>query len=218
MKTTYADYSLNVKWTPVNIYVEDATCDCSLLEWDTQPTIIQTVDVDVAEAAAVTISITPATPNEDSKSASQAIAKCYADSESCDETSTFSLLLSDSNTVDTAGFITVSGDSTEITVQPIAPEHIGTWTIVAMQDTMSGGNPEFDAITITVGCTITSFDAQAPPDTQVVNLFTNAPFLIDISTWTYTMVPSCGYTVSNAFSWTIPEDAPIKAVSTLTSQ
>jgi len=72
-----------------------------------------------------------ATPNVASKSATQAIAACYLNSATCDETSTLSLLFDNGKALSTASdFITVGTGSTSITVYPVGPTAVGTWTIM----------------------------------------------------------------------------------------
>ena len=125
--------------------------------------------------------------NTPSKTASQEISICY-NGGTCDETSTFSLLLSDGKALNTAGFITVGTDSTSIDVYPVAPEHIGTWTIMVTQSTVSGDNPSFAGIIITVDCTITDIPSPSPPSTPGFTLtykIFDIPLEIDLSSISY---------------------------------
>ena len=97
-------------------------------------------------------------------------------------------------------FITVATDSTYIDVLPTGPTHIATWTIVLTQDTASGANPVFDAVQITVGCTITNIASPTAPATAdgwtlTYEVYSNA-LAIDLSTISYPQTPLCGYTVA----------------------
>lgn len=111
------------------------------------------------------------------------------------------------------GFITVNADSTSIDVYPTGPTHVGTWLINLTQDTASGANPVFEAVQITVGCTITNVASPTAPSTAggwtlTYNVYDNS-LAIDLSTIAYPQTPLCGYTVSETFTWTIPSGAPI---------
>jgi hypothetical protein len=105
-------------------------------------------------------------------------------------------------------FITLSGNI--LTITPLDHTDIGTWIITATMTTANGVDPTWDAATITVGCTVTGITAAAPPASPAVTLTYNlyaAPLLIDLTTWAYTQAPSCGYTFTQAFTWTIPAAA-----------
>ena len=109
-------------------------------------------------------------------------------------------------------FITLSGSGTTwtLTITPLDHTDMGTWIITATQDTTNGDNPVWDAATITVGCQITGVAAAAAPAEPAVTLTYNlyaAPLLIDLSTWAYTQTPSCAYSYTEVFTWTIPAAA-----------
>ena len=50
--------------------------------------------------------------------------------------------------------MSVSG--TTLTVLPTTAAHIGTWVLQLTQTVSSGANPVFDAVTVTVDCTLTA--------------------------------------------------------------
>lgn len=124
------------------------------------------------------------------------------------------MLLKDGSALSTAGFITVNGDKTSLDLLPTGPSHVGTWEIWATQDTASGPNPNYLALTITVDCTITAVaDPTAPSvaggDTLTYQIFYTA-LEIDLSSITYPQTPLCGYTVTEVFNWNItPVGYPI---------
>lgn len=102
-------------------------------------------------------------------------------------------------------FITLSGST--LTITPLDHTDMGTWIITVTQTTVKGANPVWDAATITVGCRITAIAAAAAPASPAVTLTYNLyspPLLINLATWVYTQTPSCGYTYTEAFTWTIP--------------
>jgi hypothetical protein len=79
------------------------------------------------------------------------------------------------------------------------------------QDTASGPNPNFEAVQITVGCTITDIASPTAPSeadgwTLTYEIYSNV-LSIDLSTISYPQTPLCGYTVAETFSWSIPSGA-----------
>ena len=125
-----------------------------------------------------------------SKSASQAIAACYLNSASCDETSTLTLLFDNGAALSTASdFITVASNSNSIAVYPVGPSAVGTWTIMVTKNTVSGPNPVFSGVRIIVGCTITAVASPTAPSTAggwilTYDIYSNA-LPIDLSTILY---------------------------------
>ena len=72
------------------------------------------------------------------------------------------------------------------------------------QDTVSGANPTFTGIVLTVGCTITAVASPTSPVQPTWSLTYNifdAPLIIDLSTIDYPQTPLCGRVVSETFSW-----------------
>lgn len=116
------------------------------------------------------------------------------------------------NALSTAGFITPNAGQTSLSLQATGPTHVGTWKIMATQDTASGPNPAYLAVTITVGCTIASIASPTAPTTVGgwnldYNIYYSA-LEIDLSTIAYPQTPLCGYTVSETFAWSItPADS-----------
>ena len=211
LATSYAEYPNHAKkYTALSVQVTAATCNCNLLTWDNPSQVTKTINVGIQSPESVTIP--PATVNGASKTASQEIKTCYLGQNTCDETSTFSLALSTGATLASTGFITVSNDSKTLSVKPTGPTHIGTWTIKATQNTASGPNPVYTAVVITVGCTITNIASPAAPTSPTFKLSYNiydTALTIDLSTIQYPQTPLCGKTVTENFTWTIPNGAPI---------
>ena len=211
LKIEWADYPSNTAhYTAFTLQVTAADCDCELLTWDNPSRTDVTVNIGVGSAS--TVAIPTATANAASKTASQDIITCYV-SGSCSETLTNALLLDTGAALSTAGFITVNGDQTSIDVYPTAPAHYGTWLIMVTQDTASGANPNFEAVQITVGCTITDVASPTAPSsaggwTLTYDVYGDA-LGIDLSTIDYPQTPLCGFTVTESFAWTIPSGAPI---------
>jgi len=78
---------------------------------------------------------------------------------------------------------------------------------MATQDTASGANPNYLAVTITVGCTIASIASPTAPSTAggwnlEYSIYYTA-LVIDLSTITYPQTPLCGYTVTENFDWNV---------------
>ena len=156
--------------------------------------------VNVGVASAVTIPIPAGTVNAASKLASQEIKACYLNSASCDHTFTNTLTLEGNKALSTSGFITANAAQTEIYAYPVGPTHVGTWKVWVAQNTVSGGDPSYLAVTITVGCTITNVASPTAPSTAggwtlTYNIFSDA-LVIDTSTILYPQTPLCGYPVT----------------------
>lgn len=214
LRITYVDYPSHAgKWVTLPITVNAADCDCELLLWDEPSRVDQTINVGITVGEAVSVPV--ATPNDASRSASQEINRCYIGS-ACVETSTYALTLADGSALPLSGnggFITLNGDSSAMTVYPTKPEDIGTWSIWMTQDTASGANPYYEALEITVGCTITDIASPTAPDegsgwTLTYNVY-DPDLSIDLSVIDYPQTPLCGKSGTEVFVWTIPADAPI---------
>ena len=239
LKTTYADQASHVKWTALTVTVfdggstypdpdptlelanlvpfrwlhdiDDPVCDCSRLKWDAPSTTL-TATVNVGDNETKTFTLPVATVNEASRTASREIAVCYEEGDSCAESYTLSLELSDGRPVGSSGFITAGIGAKEVDVGPVAPEHYGTWTIVVTQTTANGNDPVFDAITITVDCTIRDIALASPAPAEQYSYKISDPTLeIDLSELQYVQTPNCGKSVTKSFAWTYSPDAPIQA-------
>jgi hypothetical protein len=211
LRITYPNYPSHAgKWVDLPITITQADCDCELLTWDNPSRTDTTIDVGVGSAQ--TVSVPVATVNTASKSASQEIAACYLNSGSCVETSTYTLLLADGSAL--PAFITPNADNTALDIYPtVGSTDIGVWSIMMTQDTASGANPAYEAIQLTVGCTIT--DVASPTAPATANGWTLTYYIyesdltIDLSTIAYPQTPLCDRSVTQVFAWTIPAGAPI---------
>lgn len=65
--------------------------------------------------------------------------------------------------------MSVSG--TTLTVLPALAAHLDTWTLELTQTVASGTNPVFDAVVVTVECTLTSVPDPTPPATQTYTIY-----------------------------------------------
>lgn len=125
----------------------------------------QTVNVMLSSASATAITVPLSTVNVPSKTASSAIESCYALGTPCAETFTVVMTLDSHDTVpkngaalSTTGFVTSNGSTTNpiLSFKPLTPAHKGVWVFRADIDTASGPNPSYLALTITVGCIVSS--------------------------------------------------------------
>ena len=64
-----------------------------------------------------------------------------------------------------------AGASPVLTVTPTDGTHIGTWTLTLTQTTASGADPSFDAVVVTVTCTLTAVANPTNPATQTYNIY-----------------------------------------------
>lgn len=66
-------------------------------------------------------------------------------------------------------FMSLTG--TTLTVLPVAAGDIGVWTLELTQTTASGADATFDAIVVTVTCTLTAVANPANPATQSYTIY-----------------------------------------------
>ena len=125
------------------------------------------------------MTISPYTVDNTSKTATPEMRAC---SGSFDETYTLSAVESGESSL--PSFITHS--SGVLTVTPTTSAHMGTWTISVTQTTTYGTDPVWDAVVITVGCTISTITPDAAPTSGLTYTLYDGPLVIDLSTWAYT--------------------------------
>ena len=63
---------------------------------------------------------------------------------------------------------------------------MGDWTIEVTQTTVYGDDPVWDAVVITVGCTIATMTPASPPTSGLTYVLYDSPLLIDLQTFAYT--------------------------------
>ena len=193
-----------------------APCDCGLLTWDLPASMPATLLVGVS--ATDTLAIEEATPNEESKTLTPAIRKCYQSSSqeaaSCDHTYTNALV--DSTLAVLPSFMTYAG--TDLTVSPTVAADIGVYNLELTMTTASGEDQTYIAAIITVDCTVTAIDDPAAPTTDLTYNIYDANLFIDLVArgTVYTQTPPCEHVGSQDFAWTIPADSGISEFSDMT--
>jgi len=210
LKTTLTNFSAAAVYSSITITIGATTCNCQLLTWNAAPTTAtQTLAVS-SPATATPITLIIATANAASKSASPPIRKCYLNSGTCDESATYTLTANKNGGSFGAlpSFIVQATTTNGVTVTPAGPTDVGVWTIHAVQNTASGADPSYNAITITVTCAITSFTSPTAPNlsTRTYNVW-SPKRVIDMSLGayaTYAQTPNCGYAVTYSYAWTLP--------------
>ena len=127
--------------------VNGAVCDPTALAWVATPQVVTQIDVSTGPTD---VSITPYTVDVPSKSSTPQMIACT----SFDET--FTLVAVDkANPSQLPDFITHDGNG-KLTVTPRDHRDIGVWTIQVTQDPVNGVTSVWDAVKITVDCTVTS--------------------------------------------------------------
>ena len=86
---------------------------------------------------------------------------------------------------------------------------MGVWTIRVTQTVTyaSRGTTStivFDAVTITVGCTITNVPNPSPPTTGLTYSLYEPTLVIDLTSIPFTQSPPCAYPATNSIVWTNP--------------
>ena len=124
-----------------------------------------------------TVNIVPWTVDATSKTATPDMRACNG---VFDETYTLAAVQKGESSL--PSFITHDGNGV-LTVTPTTSSHMGTWTIEVTQTTVYGNDPVWDAVEITVGCTIATITPDAAPTepstTLTYNLY-DGPLLIDL--------------------------------------
>ena len=129
LKITFTDqsaYPNPVKRMSLPVTITDATCDCDLLTWDNPSIVTDAVEVALGP---LTVNMPTATQNENSKTLTPEIRKCFASSGTCGFTSTYAVTHVDSGTL--PDFIVQTGTTNELTVTPTTSAHMSTsgWTL-----------------------------------------------------------------------------------------
>ena len=186
----------------LTVTVDAATCDCSLITWD-NPASASTLTVGVADTSSNTITIPEATVNSASQTAVPEIRVC-AITTPCDVTYTNALVNVDLGAL--PAFMSVSG--TTLTVTPTTSAHLGTWPLQLTQTVTSGTSPVFEAIIVTVDCTLTDVADPGNPATQTYYIY-DPTMTIDLTALgtVYTQTPPCELAVSESYAWTIDAGA-----------
>jgi len=175
LKITFKDarYPTPVLRKDFPVTISAATCDCNKLLWDA-PTMLDKV-VDVA-LGPLSVTIPTATQNANSKLPTPEIRKCFATGgNNCASTSTWTPIVVATNNL--PSFIVQTGTTDALTITPTTAAHMGTWTIKVTQTITYAafGTPKtvvFDAVKVTVGCTISTIPNPSPPTTGLTyNLY-----------------------------------------------
>ena len=213
LKITFADarYPTPVKRMSVPVTVTAATCDCDLLTWDTPSAVVDAVEVALGP---LVVTMPTATQNEASKLPTPAIRKCFESGGTCDFTSTWTPV--ETGQASLPSFITQTGTTDELTVTPTVAADRGSWTIYVTQTisyTSHGTTTtvEFDAVELTIGCTITAIADPSPPTSGLTYTLYEPTHTIDVSTIPFTQTPPCEYAVTESIVWTIDEPTVISA-------
>ena len=195
--------------TTITVIVNAAVCDQTGLTWD--PVSIVTGHVNLEEGPA-TFTYNPWTPNAASKLASPEIRGCM----SFDETYTLAAQKQGLNFLP-PDFMAFDASTGILTFTPTLIYHQGVYNIEVIQTPVYGSAETWLAFEVTVGCVIGSIVTEGPPSTQTIELYAD-PTFIDLTSWTYTQSPDCGFTVDHSFAWTGTGGAPIQSISTTGAQ
>lgn len=157
------------KLAPFQLTITPAVCDCSLLTWDYP--LEQSLYTTVLKSVSDTLTIDHATVNEDSKSASPAIRRCYRDdigaATPCDETTAITSVIDTTSGVFPSYFdLTVD----TITVNADDNAQARDYIMVVTHSTVDTGDITFNTVVITVGvCVIEDIHLPTIPETDGVS-------------------------------------------------
>jgi hypothetical protein len=208
IKTILTSYSSQLKYTPFTVTLNAPSCDCTAMLW-TNPTAKT-----VTAPGAATTSETFPLPVQDTtnKATNGAFAKCFLSGGSgCASTGTFPIASVKYDDNSPSGIalpswfvITQASDNNQaIQIKPTAASHIGTHKIKVVFDSTYGPNPNYQALTITVTCVVTSITQPAAPTTNLsYTVYDKSNSHHSFTTSQYTQTPPCGYTMTSVFTWT----------------
>ena len=91
LKTKLTNFAATAVFSSITITIGATTCDCSLLTWNAAPTKVTQTLALLSPPVSTTVTLINCTVNTASKSASPPIRKCYLNSGTCPETSTYTL-------------------------------------------------------------------------------------------------------------------------------
>ena len=147
--------------------------------------------------------------NDASKTPTPEIRKCFVQNGgNCANAMTYAAKVVSLNAL--PPFVVQTGTTAALVMTPTTAAHMGTWTIQATQTaTYSSFGTKavktFDAMTITVSCTITSVPNPTPPNSGLTYNLYDTMLTIDLSSIKFTQSPPCEYPATSAITWTIPQ-------------
>jgi len=191
IKSTLTDWDVS-GYTHVAVAVTNADCDCSPLAWTNPPTTQLTVSVGTTVGEPT---VPVAISNTLAMATSIAFENCYltAASPGCSTEGQFttgSILYRDSTGSDVAlpAWITFVPSGASAQTLTIDPDYtnIGTHTLVATYTTTYGDDPYYEALEITVDCTVISFTKPVVNPSDLVYTIWNTQEAFNADTLVYT--------------------------------
>lgn len=163
LKTTLTGFSAPAVYSTITITIGVTTCNCELLTWNAAPAATAQTLAVLSPATSTTVNLNTCSYNVASETASPPIRKCTGGSV-CAKTSTYTLTATKNGTAASwPAFMLQTTTTNTIVVTPAGPTDVGVWVVHVVQNTASGPNPSYDAITITVPCVITALTNPTAP-------------------------------------------------------
>ena len=171
IKTVISSYTSQKQYTAIVVTINAATCDCSAMLW-TNPTATAVT----APVASTTSQTFPLPIQDTSNTATNgAFAKCFLNGGTCASSGVFpiaSVKYDDGSASGIAlpGWFSISQsltNSQSIDISPTDASHIGTHRINVVFESTYGPDPNYQALVITVTCTVTSITQPAAPTTNL---------------------------------------------------
>ncbi len=213
VKTYLALYPNIVTWTAKTIEITAPACSCTDLAWDAPTVATPTFTVPDAGTATLTLP----NPNTGARSTNAAFDACYNISpiQGCANTGSFQAgsIKYDDDAVTAGGaalpaWITFSSSGNNvqtITVTPPTGANNGIHALFATYTPTYGSPITYTVMRFTVTCTLTSYALPTTPAEPTFDLSYNVfdtPLAIDLATLVYVESPTCGYTTTDAITWT----------------
>lgn len=184
------------------ITITQATCNCNLLIWD-EPAEVTDL---VLQMYTLDVQLARATINADSEVAEPAIRSCTG-AQSCDRTSTVSLVLKDQSPID-SDFMTFDDTTMILNLAPTQSSQINVYNFEMTQTVFTGHAPiVMDVAIVEVNCVIETINSPTAPVSTIYHLMsTQQTHRLDPEFLQY---PACDYALNESIVWDIETDAPL---------
>ena len=201
--TAYTSYqnSVSISFT---ITVATPTCDCNLIPWADGTVSSETAGIKATAQLASTV-FTLTAPSQATNAYDTAPATRSCTTNQCATTGSFTAAaLADGSSL--PSWLTFSSGSGTITFTGTDGAIMASnpWVIkVFYVPTEGANNPNYNAISLTVTCEVTSVTVGNNPSDGTYTIFTDSTKIFDLTSVTFTQVPACGYDVRSSQSYSL---------------
>jgi hypothetical protein len=189
--------------TAITVTITPVGCNCAALAWSAGSVNAVSVNIDASQNETPNVPVS----SDAARSTDTAFATCYDSGNACVTTGSYAngasdfkyKLITDSSYSALPAWITWS--STDLVFAPTDPALVGTYQIAGTYTPTHGTAAEYQVVTLTVSCEVTSMTVPANPTTGLTHYIKGSPLVFDYST-AWVQSPACGYTFTSSFTWT----------------